>query len=196
MNNQKTLESYEEHIAEYIEHTPSKVPKDSWLDYTLNKIQKEKPILEIGSGFGRDALYAQAKGYRVDCSEATRGFVSILRSKNIPTFQLNVLTQPIPLGYEAILANAVFLHFTRKELESVLIKCQMALPAQGILAFTLKKGFGEEWSNKKLGAPRYFCYWQSKQIKDLLQGTGFQILHLEEETMQDATWINIVAQKI
>lgn len=60
-NNNRTIESYNSHIQEYMDGTPHEVSgyvKD-WLDKTFADIPKGAHILEFGSAFGRDAAYLQ-----------------------------------------------------------------------------------------------------------------------------------------
>jgi hypothetical protein len=84
-----------------------------------------------------------------------------------------VLTDPVPAGYQVILANAVFLHLTRPQLAGALRRLLAALGDDGRLAFTVKQGEGEGWSTEKLGVARYFCYWQPEPLHDLVITAGF-----------------------
>ena len=62
--NNRTVESYNAHIQEYIDGTPhevSGVVKD-WLDGSLADVPKDARILEFGSAFGRDAEYHILQG--------------------------------------------------------------------------------------------------------------------------------------
>jgi hypothetical protein len=81
-----------------------------------------------------------------------------------------------------ILANAVFLHLTRPQLAVTLRHLWAALTPDGRLAFTVKQGDGEEWSTAKLGAPRYFCYWQSQALKDVVTAAGFTSVQVTQWT--------------
>ncbi len=40
-------------------------------------------------------------------------------------------------------------------------------------AFIVGLGDGQEWSNGKMDAPRFFCYWQEPQLRDVLSAAGF-----------------------
>jgi hypothetical protein len=37
----------------------------------------------------------------------------------------------------------------------------------------LKRGRGEAWSTEKIGAPRYFCYWEPEDLTPVLREAGF-----------------------
>lgn len=197
-SNDQTLQSYEAHVQEYIDGTPNKVAGavKQWLDEALANVQKDARILEIGSAFGRDAAYLQQKGYAVECTDATPAFVELLQQKGFSARLLNVITDVIEVDrYNLILANAVLLHFTREETTAVVKKVYDALKRDGIFAFSLKLGEGEVWSEEKLGAPRYFCFWNEVQITDLLRRVGFGEVTVNTDTGSSAKWVRIIAHK-
>ena len=71
-----------------------------------------------------------------------------------------------------------------------------SLNANGKFAFTLKQGDGEGWSEEKLGAPRFFCYWTESQIREALESTGFGDVEIsDDKAAVNATWLHIVARK-
>lgn len=199
-NNQKTLNSYEDHIEEYINGTPQEVSGDVklWIDKTLENLPTTANILELGSAFGRDADYIESFGYTVKRTDATRGFVEYLRSNgNEGVGVLNVITDELPMQQDLIFADAVLLHFTDKETEHVISKVYEALNAGGFFSFSLKRGTGEEWSDAKLGSPRYFKYWESDDISRLLRAAGFSILDMQDGSLgrSNAKWLHIIAKK-
>lgn len=160
-SNHQTIQSYEAHVQEYINGTPQDVSGivKEWLDEAIAGLAKDAHILEFGSAFGRDAAYLQNLGYQVECTDATQAFVDLLKQKGFNARQLNAITDDLGGSYDLVLANAVLLHFTRDETKQVLQKVFAALNPGGTFAFTLKQGEGEKWSEDKLGAPRYFCFW-------------------------------------
>ena len=192
-SNSITLRSYALGIHEYVAGTPAEVGDSfkRWIDKTLTHLSKEVRILEIGSGFGRDARYIESQGYSVERTDATEGFVHLLEQEGHSARLFNVLTQDFNVSYDHIFANAVFLHFTRLELEKVLEKIWMSLSRDGFLAFSVKKGDGEEWTSAKVGHPRYFCYWQKSNITLLLESKSFEIIDIFE----DEKFLQIIAKK-
>lgn len=197
-SNQRTLQSYEDHIKEYIEGTPQEVSGviKEWIDAALADLPKTARILEIGSAFGRDAMYLQSLGYAVQTTDATQAFVDLLREKGFDAKLLNVISDPIDGTYNLVLANAVFLHFMPTELASVLDKIFAALNDGGRLAFTVKQGDGEKWTDAKLGADRYFCYWQPDALRKLVENAGFTIRKISsnQKTTRDV-WVQVIAEK-
>ena len=199
-SNQKTLRSYEAHIDEYIEGTPQEVTGDVkvWIDKTLERLQNNAKILEIGSAFGRDAAYMESCGYKVERSDAVAAFVDYLRRNGYEDARtLNILSDEIGQGYDLIFADAVLLHLTKEEMMTALSKIYDSLDDQGVLSFSLKEGAGEEWSDAKLGAPRYFQYWSSEPIRDVLAGAGFRIVDIGRGSSgrNNAAWLHIISVK-
>ena len=86
--------------------------------------------------------------------------------------QFNVLTDDLDDHYDLILANAVLLHFTRSEFSDVVRKLHQSLKGGGRFAFSLKRGQGESWSLEKIGAPRFFCYWEREAVEPVLRDAG------------------------
>jgi SAM-dependent methyltransferase len=172
--NSRTLAAYEAHVPEYLASNSPVLPSSlaAWLDVALAPYPHAQ-ILEIGSGPGKIAEYLIEQGHRVDLTDAAAAFVRHLLERGHPARSFNVLTDPVPEGYDVILANAVFLHLTRQQLANSLRRLQAALAPGGRLAFTVKQGDGEEWSTAKLGAARYFCYWQAEPLRDSVIAAGF-----------------------
>lgn len=197
-SNDQTIESYEKHVQEYINGTPQAVEGvvKEWIDRALEGLPQDARILECGSANGRDAAYMQQAGYAVQCSDATQAFVDMLQEKGFNAKKLNLLEDELGGPYDLVLANAVLLHFTRDEVARVLQKVREALDVNGRFAFTLKQGEGEEWSEYKLGAPRFFCYWTEEQIRSYITEAGFSDIEVVDgKATARATWIQIIARK-
>lgn len=200
-NNQRTIQAYEQHVPEYIQGTPQQVTAWSsievWLKEALDGLQKDARILEFGSATGRDAEYIQAMGYSVDCTDATQAFVDLLQQKGLAARRLNAITDDLDGPFDLVIANAVLLHFTREETGQVLRNVLQALGDNGRFAFTLKQGDGEEWSEAKLGAPRYFCYWQEADIRQQLEVTGYRNIRITSDTSPTTgvAWLQVIAYK-
>lgn len=197
--NSTTLNSYEDHVQEYIDGTPHEVSgkvKD-WIDQSLQGLPLDADILEIRSAFGRDAAYIESLGYTVHRTDATQGFVDYLVGQGYKAEHLNLLTDDIGKDHDLIFADAVLLHFDRDQVSQVLKKIQEGLSQSGRFAFSLKLGGGEGWSDAKLGSPRYFCYWQKDSIEEKLHGAGFSQVSTEDDGSEDneAKWLHIVAMK-
>lgn len=197
-NNELTLKAYQDKTQEYIEGTP---PIDAtikeWLDTSLELVPKDGKILEVGSGFGRDAEYVREKGFDIECSDAVPNFVELLQNKGFNTRPLDLLNDEIGEDYDMVLADAVLLHFTPEESAAVIRKIHNALNSNGIFALRMKRGDGPVWSQEKLGEPRYFYYWQPDELKDVLEKQGFEWQSMTESYTghNKANWMHIIARK-
>lgn len=200
-SNRITLTSYESHVQDYITGTPQTVDGDfkTWIDTALDLAPTDTPILELGSAFGRDAAYIESRGFAIERTDAVIEFVKYLKRQGHRARVLNAITDQPGQGYGMIFANAVFLHFTRHELATTLSKLFMSLRSDGILAFSVKKGEGEGWSEDKLHAPRYFCYWQLEPLQKLVVGAGFKIITNSDAIVGSKTgqeWLHIIARRV
>jgi SAM-dependent methyltransferase len=191
--NQITLLSYENGVDEYIDRTSSEVSGifQTWINKTLSLIQTHAHILEVGSGFGRDARYIESLGFMVERTDAAEGFVKRLQKEGYSARLFNVLIDEFRGKYDLIFANCVFLHFSPKDLDKILHKVYDSLETGGILSFSVKRGEGEVWSTEKLAAPRYFCYWKKESIKILVELACFEVVSIS----QDEKFLQIIAKK-
>lgn len=197
-SNEQTLRTYDAHVTDYVAGTAQVVsgPSKDWIDAALRGLPPDARILELGSAFGRDAAYIQQRGFRVECTDASQGFLDYLRDEGFDVRLFNALTDTLTEDYDLILANAVLLHFNRDEFQTVLGKMAGALKPGGRFAFSLKRGDGEDWSTMKLNAPRYFCYWQPEQLPPLIQMAGFEHWDVSsvETQRRHAEWIYAIAK--
>lgn len=197
-DNQRTLRSYQDKTQEYIDRTPvNDATILEWLDEALALMPAPGTILEVGSGFGRDAKYIRSKGYDIECSDAVPNFVELLRAKGFNARMLNLLTDAIGGNYDMIIANAVLLHFNPEETMAVCSKIYDALTNEGVFAVRMKAGNGPRWSDEKLDAPRYFYDWQQQDLKLLFEECGFHWVSVRSNftAHNNVTWMDIILKK-
>ena len=115
-------------------------------------------ILELGSGPGRDAEYLESLGVSVARTDGALAFVEMMRAEGFTAEVLDMRTGQFNGTYDAVVANAVLLHLRRDEFEFVARTSRGVVGAEGIFAFTVKRGDGTSWSKAKLGLPRHFTF--------------------------------------
>lgn len=193
-SNRATLNSYEAKLEEYIAGSPQEVEGElkKFIDGAFADVESGATVLELGAGFGRDALYLREKGFAVIPTDAARSFVEELQRRGLPAYELNMLTDSFPKT-DVIFANAVFLHLSVEELREVLLKARAALNPGGKLIFTVKLGAGEEWSTAKLDAPRFFVYWDFEPIVSELIRAGFTAVDAVKDDTDPTSWLQAVA---
>ena len=197
--NAKTLEVYEENFQKFIDNTPAIVTGDvkTWIDESLGYIPKGGYVLELGAANGRDAKYMQDVGYKVLPTDASKSFVKVMRDNGLQPMLLNALSDPLGGPFDMIFANAVLLHFTKKEMQEVVRKIHLSLKEEGVFSFRMKNGTGSEWSTHKLEKPRFFQFWSPEELTTLLKNNDFRLLSLTKGSSKfnDFKWLQVIARK-
>ena len=187
-----TLSAYQSRVQEYLRGTPWPWPAMiAFLD-RFASLAGAGPVLEIGSGPGRDADYLESRGVRVIRTDATPAFVGLLRDAGHDARLLDARTDPLGGPYQGILANAVLLHLSRDQFEDLLRRARAATAPGGVLAFTLKEGDGAAWSEQKLGLPRHFMYWREPAVRAALHRAGWPDASLAHVT-SGGGWLHVLA---
>ena len=190
--NTRTLNTYSQNVDKYIDGTvriTSGFQKD-WIDDVFRGVPRDAAILEIGSAFGRDALYLESKGYVVEMTDASVGFVEYLQSNGHSAQLLDIVRSRPVEKYDVVLACAVFLHFTDTDFQQAVKNVRDCLLDGGKFAFSVKLGDGDGWSNEKMGAPRYFNYYQPDGLENALADAGMQTTDLQ---VYDDKWVYATA---
>ncbi len=196
--NKATIEAYENGLEQY-NSTDMSVLADMkiWIDTGLALLNPGAHILEIGSAHGRDALYIENKGFKVNRTDAANSFVSYLKAQGHDANLLNALTDDLGGPYDMVFANAVLLHFTVEQTKDVLKKIKDSLKPGGIFSFSVKMGEGSKWTKVILHDKRYYQYWQAQPLRLLLANAGFEISYLKEGKtgINNDSWLFVIARK-
>jgi SAM-dependent methyltransferase len=197
--NDETIKTYQENFKKYAEKTPPITSGDfkDWLDLFISLLPKMAKIIELGSATGRDAKYFKSNGFEVFCTDvipealenlSKEGFkISIFDFRDDPK---NEWTD----NFDGLFANAVLLHAPQDIFEKALNNFKRIVKKNGIIAFSLKTGKGEEISIEKMGAPRYFRYHSKDEITKLLSTLNYEIISVK--TSSDNKWLRIIIKNI
>jgi SAM-dependent methyltransferase len=187
-----TLATYEAAARRYREQSPS--PSSvfaTFLDRLVSLVGTGR-VLELGSGPGRDADYLESRGVHVSRTDATAAFVEMMRADGHEARLLDVRTDDLGGPYDAVLAFAMLLHLTRDEFGDVLRRARAAVVQGGILAFTVKEGDGEGWTDARLDLPRHFTYWREPAVRAELARAGWQVLSIDHVSGSVEEWLYVV----
>jgi len=102
-------------FEEYVLHSPKEVSRENkeWIDTALSFISTNFPILEIGSGTGRDADYIESKGFKVLRTDIDERFIAYQKEKVKEVSNLDILNDKMKGEYGLVFANAVLHHFDK-----------------------------------------------------------------------------------
>lgn len=193
--NRVTLATYQESFDKYVAASGKNLFVERWLKGVLSRIEHESPILEIGAGAGWDAQFVYDLGYEnIGVTDAFDAAVDALKARGFADAKkLNILTDEPEGEYDLIFASAVFLHFTEREFETVLQRLHGHLGKSGLLAFTVKEGNGEEWSNAKMDAPRFFHYWREEPLRQSVYKCGYKVVDVTTNEEFGQKWLAVTA---
>ena len=147
----------------------------------IGHLPKNGTILEIGSATGRDARYFASKGYKVTCTDIIPEALEKLSKEGFETSEFDFRNEPKKEWlnhFDGFFANAVLLHAPQDIFEKVIKNIPKFLKKNGIAAFSLKTGEGEEITKEKMDAPRYFNYHNEEEIRVLLSNLSFEIVSI------------------
>lgn len=190
-DNEVTLATYEQAADAFRESIPTE-PNTLLIDLLAEAVEPGARVLELGSGTGRDALELERRGFVVRRTDATQAFLEMMRADGYDAEPLNAITDDFGGPYDAVFADAVFLHFDRAQLADVLRKSARAAP---VLAFATREGKGEEWSNRNLDLPRHFVMWQEEPLRELLTATGWKVEHFNRGESRIGFWFHVLASR-
>jgi SAM-dependent methyltransferase len=189
-----TLASYVAGAQTYLDHSGEPPPTMiAYLD-RFAELVGDGHVLELGSGPGWDATHLVSRGVRVTCSDANPVFVDRLRAAGQRVELLDIRTDMLPGPYDGVLADAVLLHLSRSQFDTVLRRIRLAVSPRGFVAFTLKEGDGEEWTIAKLGLPRHFTYWRESAVRIALEHSGWKVRSVDHFAGRTEPWLLIIAQ--
>jgi SAM-dependent methyltransferase len=190
--NAVTLATYERAAERFRASIPTAANGQLVDLFDRTHLQPGATVLELGSGTGRDALELEARGYRVRRTDAAASFVEMMQADGQQADRLNALTDEFSGPYDLVFGDAVFLHFDRDQLTTVLRK---AAGAAGLLAFTLREGDGDEWTYRHLDLPRHVTRWQEPALRRLLTTCGWTTLSVVRSQTPVGGWLYVLAER-
>ena len=199
---QKTKQAYDKIVETYINKNDGQ--DKSLLKVRLQKIYKlqgwkdlkEKKVLELGFGTGRDLELLVANKLSpdsylgIDISDSMTEHCS----KRFPKYNLvagDILTYKYPKGeYDLIWASAILLHLNSGDLKKMLKKMHEALSKDGIVMISMRIKQGRD--DKEAGlvrsgkeGERFFAYYTPEEFKAILEKNGFKVLGIERKFEPD-----------
>jgi len=149
-------------------------------EYFLKHIPKHGNILDLGCGPGRDAAYFTNKGYRVlgvDNSPEMIEFATLL-APNARFRTMDMTDWDLFEEFDGVWCDSAIFLIKKKQVKAVLENIAHVLT--GILCINVKKGDSEGiYMDERYGVEKYLALYQEKELKKILQKSGFKIIKTE-----------------
>ena len=189
-----TLRSYQAAAQRYADHgTAAPGPALACFLDRLADLVGTGRLLEVGSGPGVDARYLRGRGVDVWPTDATPAFVDMMLSTGLEATRLDLRSDDLGGPWQGVLAQAVLLHLNRGQLAQALHRLRAAVVDGGVLAFTVKEGDGDGWSNLKLELPRHFTYWRERPLRDALAQSSWDVKSVDHVVGRTEPWLYVLA---
>ncbi len=173
-----------------------------FLIHFANELPAGARVLDAGCGAGRDTRWLVDRGFQVDAFDLSREMVAATRANTghrVTPRQLDFRDFQDPAGsWQGIWALASLLHLPRHEVAPTLSRLIASLTDDGILAFALKRGHGEEVDDR--GRP--ITYFEVDEISNMvfsaMPGGGrieTDLSACPDSSGQETQWINVMAAR-
>lgn len=194
---QKTIRAYNHSAKEYDDETIDfwkKFPRTFFDKFA--KLAKGK-VLSIGSGPGRDGIILKEAGIDVTCLDASKAMVKLSEEKGLRSVLGDFNALPFDNNsFEGIWAYTSLLHVPKSEIWKALAEIKRVLKNDGVFGLGLIEGQTEEYKESSvINMPRWFSFYNKKEIDELLRKHGFKIVHFEEFKPKSKNYLNFIAKK-
>lgn len=175
-------------------------------------------VLDLGCGSGVQSKLLFEKGLEVIGLDLSPKMIAEAKKKvlgakfvvgDMTMFDQRLYPEPIRSehhgrrlaeGFDGVYARASLLHVPKKLVPKVLKSIHKILTNDGIFYLALKEGEGEsEVEDERYGKKvrRFFSFFKSSEIKELLSQSGFKIVSLVRHKRHVASqpWLQILAVK-
>lgn len=200
-----TMQTYDRFAKDYAE-------KWEWNPVTIREVKKYniKPfsryakkggsVLIVGCRSGRDYFLLTKAGFSCLGIDSSYGLLceAVERVPGGLFTHLNLRPLPfMPESFDAIYADALTI-IPKREMRDVLKDFRIFLKPGGILYLSLKLGKGNVLVMEDLGGRRYLTLFRKKEILEMIEAVGFDLVWSEESDHTDPSlpkWFSLVAKK-
>lgn len=194
MTHKTTIEAYDQFADAYDQGVIDfwdEFPED-FLDTFANELPGRR-ILNLGSGSGRDALLLRNLGLDVICVDGAQSMIDITTSLGFESHLATFDAMSFKEGsFDGIWAHGSLLHISKSDVTKTLHYLRSLLKPEGLLAVGVIKGTGEDLTthNSMPGKARYFQFYESDELQNLITSLGFNFLSQEDYVLPYDTFLN------
>ena len=189
-----TRQTYDQHACQIADRFWAVDLSYLWARF-LEMLAPNAQILDLGCGAGRDASHFADRGFSVTGADLSMGML-LEAARRAPGayLQADMTALPFPSAcFDAVWANASLLHLPRELAPGVLTGVFTLLKPRGILYLSLKIGEGAIWEERE--GRRFFVYYQTEEVFDLLANAGFTLKQQWTEPAKSFDWLNTISRK-
>ena len=180
---------------------------DWWQEGTDNYLSFLSPgasILDVGCGAGIKSKYISDKGFNVIGIDFSEEMVK-LAQKQAPSAKFLAKDIKKPLRFKAlfdgVFAQAILLHFPKKEVANILKNIIEPLRPGGYLYAAVKEQPPDGKEEKIVVEEdygykyeRFFSYFTAGELKNYITGAGLKIVYENIGSSGKTNWIQIIAK--
>lgn len=169
--------TYARNAAEYIRRTKSFTTFPGLDHEVFGFVQSISPgpLLDVGSGSGRDGRAAAEAGCRTVFADISAEMLRASGCVSVgPAVCCDVRRLPFrPQTFRGLIASGVLLHLPRRACRQALTEISRVLTADGRAAISMKAGAGEGWrTSQDFPDPRWFSYYQPEEFTAMCIDSG------------------------
>ena len=153
-------------------------------------------ILELGSGWGRDAKELIDLGYSYVGTDISINLLEMARKENPGSQFLNQsvydLNFPPTTLFDGFWASAVLLHIPKNRINEALKNIHRFVKEGGIGFISLKQGEGEVLVNQQKNGwldRRFFANYTIEEFEQILQKNNFETMKTTTHPMGERVWL-------
>jgi ubiquinone/menaquinone biosynthesis C-methylase UbiE len=184
---QQTIRTYDTIAHEYCRKTRQRLDilewEEEYIQRLLSHISVSDPlILDVGCADGRHCLLIEKNGGTAIGIDLSEGMLKEARAYYPDCEYRNMDMRSLLFDdsfFDGIWVSGSVYHVAKSDVRGVIDEFAKALKPDGVVAvnFKLGKGEGLEENPKSYsGSPRYFAYYTEQEMKDMFEGSGFQVL--------------------
>ncbi|PLX28432.1 hypothetical protein C0581_02270 [Candidatus Parcubacteria bacterium] len=197
----KTIALYSKLGTEYLDDIEAFTPVD--IQEFIDLLPENGKVLEIGCAGGRDAKVFIKQGFEYVGIDLVAKFIKEAK-KRVPKGvfkKMDVLQLDFPKNYfDAVWANAVFLHLDKKDVPKALKNIYRMLKPGGKIHVRVKRGKGSVYTKDNLSKEnkRLFTFFYKNELEKFIKDSSFKIISskiLPDDLGRNVEWASVWAEK-
>jgi 2-polyprenyl-3-methyl-5-hydroxy-6-metoxy-1,4-benzoquinol methylase len=137
------------------------------LSLKYHRSELGKSLLDIGSGVGTIAQWADDQGFDVLCLDPSSEMVKRTREKGLATLQTTIQDYNDKRSFAVVLAILSLHHMRRSDCRVQIEKIAGLIPSGGLFVMAMREGTAEEIIERESGFPRFFANYTEEELLEM-----------------------------